>query len=376
MNGIYLHIPFCKQACSYCNFHFSTQLHSYAGVVRCMQKELRERKDFFPPGTIADSIYFGGGTPSLLEIEDLKAILQTIRQTWGISPEAEVTLEANPDDVSPGRAEDWLRAGVNRVSLGMQSFSDEVLQLMNRSHNSHQAKLALKTLLNAGFQSISADLIYAVPTQSIKDWQNGLQELLDYYPHHFSAYALSVEPQTLLDFQIRKGKLKPVEEADALEQFTILQQMARNAGYHHYEVSGFARDEYYAKHNSGYWNSSHYLGVGPGAHSYNGESRRWNVANNHRYIRAVENNEVFCESEILSPADCYNEYIMTRLRTDRGVDLSDIEKFSEKSFYEHFLKAAERYLQNGSLVRSNNRIRVADASWFVSDSIIAGLFHT
>ena len=332
MAGLYLHIPFCKQACNYCNFHFSTSLKYKQEMVQAIGQEILLRQDYLADKTL-DSIYLGGGTPSLLDAGELDYLFGCIRSAFTLKEGIEITLEANPDDFSEAKLRIWQASPINRLSIGIQSFSDDDLRFMNRAHNASEATQCLTLARAYGFDNLTVDLIYGAPTTSDAVWQTNVQTLLDYQVPHISCYALTVEPQTALDHQIRKGLVPPVVEEQAARQFEQLMGWLTAAGYLHYEISNFARPGRLAQHNSSYWQSRHYLGVGPSAHSFNGHSRQWNVANNAFYLQALRTqalrvrtapdhdpsaaDRALFEIETLSPADQYNEAALPPPRTTR-----------------------------------------------------------
>ena len=286
MAGIYFHIPFCKQACHYCNFHFSTSLRYKEEMVQAMLRELEARRLYLPDEPL-DSIYFGGGTPSLLSEGELMAFFEAVNRYFRLSPKAEITLEANPDDLKPETLAALGRSPVNRLSIGIQSFAEEDLRFFNRAHDAHEARRCLDNARAAGFGDLTIDLIYGAPTTSHAQWAENLEIAFSYQIPHLSCYALTVEPRTALDHFIKKGKAPAVDEEQAARQFGYLVEATQAAGYEQYEISNFALPGRYAVHNSNYWTGAPYLGIGPSAHSFDGESRQWNVANNAKYLKAV-----------------------------------------------------------------------------------------
>jgi len=344
MSGIYIHIPFCKQACSYCDFHFSTKMTSKATMVAALSKELMLRKDAFLHQRI-ESVYFGGGTPSVLSTAEISALLAAVNTYYVLSHAAEITLEANPDDLT----EDYLKAlsktGVNRLSIGIQSFNGPALKFMNRAHNTTQALEALRWV-NKYFSNYSLDLIYGLPAQTAFDskakalWEQDLEIALSFNPPHISAYALTVEPKTALEHQIKTGKLKALDEDMAASQNLYLKKKLKKAGYEHYEFSNFSKPSFHAVNNTAYWEGKSYLGIGPSAHSYDGECRSWNVANNPKYLRAIEEGKLPTTKEKLTDAARYNEFIMTGLRTAKGVSLDKIETLFGPSFLAYVKREA------------------------------------
>ncbi|MCC4226939.1 radical SAM family heme chaperone HemW [Zunongwangia profunda] len=373
MSGIYIHIPFCKQACHYCDFHFSTSLKKKSELVSALQNELVLRKNELPNEPIK-TIYFGGGTPSLLNLEELTAIFKTIYTEFTIAENPEITLEANPDDLSEEKINELANSKINRLSIGVQSFFEEDLKLMNRAHNAEEALNSIK-LARSKFDNISVDLIYGIPGMSNERWQKNIQILLDLDIPHISSYALTVEPNTALQKFIEKGKIKPVDDAAAAQHFETLRTVLKNAGFEHYEFSNYGKPGYFSQNNTAYWLGKPYLGIGPSAHSYDGNSRKWNIANNTLYIKAIEWSELPLEVEELSITDRYNEYIMTRLRTYFGVDLVEVESEFGKEYLE-YLKEQSVVLFEKELLRIENDVmHITEKGTFLSDGIAADLFY-
>ena len=329
--GIYLHIPFCKKACHYCDFHFSTSRDLMDEMVNAISKEIILRKDYLS-GEKVETIYFGGGTPSLLNKNQLELLLNTIRENFTVDENAEITLEANPDDLSAENLRMFKSAGVNRLSIGIQSFRDGDLTLMNRAHNSSQALQCVSEAKAAGFNNITIDLIYGLPGLSEDDWRKNMQTAFELDVDHLSCYSLTVEPKTALATMIKQHKVKDVDDGAASLHFKMLMKEAALHGYEHYEISNFARNGKYSRHNTSYWQRKKYLGAGPSAHSYDGDSRQWNVYNNNVYIRSIADNKVPFEREELSVKDKFNEYILTTLRTKWGIDINFVKKVAVADF--------------------------------------------
>jgi len=361
MGAIYLHIPFCKQKCYYCNFHFSVSLKRKADMVKALAKELVLRKDELKEPI--ETIYFGGGTPSLLSIADLRFLIDTIYQNYAVVDNPEVTLEANPDDLNDlsfrtnltkgqmhvrNLFQSYQNTGINRLSIGIQSFYDADLQFMNRAHNANEAINCLKEATQY-FDNITVDLIYGIPHLTSKKWRQNLQTVFDLGIKHLSAYALTVEPKTALESFIKSGKYPPIESALALEHFNILLKETQKHHFIQYEISNFGKKGYFSKHNTSYWQGKSYLGIGPAAHSFNGTSRSWNIANNARYLKALAQNKFPSETEILSKKDRFNETVMTGLRTIWGIDLTAIEKDFGIQFKTRLLKQAEKHISQDLL---------------------------
>ncbi|WP_417799422.1 radical SAM family heme chaperone HemW [Tenacibaculum sp.] len=372
MAGIYLHIPFCKQACYYCDFHFSTSLKKKEQLVACLLKELELRKQELQNEEI-ETIYFGGGTPSLLSIEELQLLIDTIYQNYVVIANPEITLEANPDDLSEEKIIELSKTSVNRLSIGIQSFFEEDLQLMNRAHNAQEAKKCLSAATRY-FDNITIDLIYGVPNMSNERWRENLQIAFDFGINHISSYALTVEPKTALDSFIKQGKYPDVDETVAKEHFDILVAKTAKNGFVHYEISNFGKPNYFSKHNTSYWLGKKYIGIGPSAHSFNKTHRSWNVANNAKYIKAIQEGNLPLEQEKLTKEDQFNEYLMTGLRTIWGVSLEKIEEDFGEEFRKSLLKNAEKFIQQGLLVITNEVLKTTEKGKFLADGLASELF--
>ena len=371
--GIYIHIPFCKQACTYCNFHFSTSLKHKEEIISAIITEITLRKQFLEGKTI-QSIYFGGGTPSLLTSTELNLILENIAASFTIENDVEITLEANPDDINTQKLIELKTSGINRISLGIQSFYDRDLLMMNRSHNAGQAEKSLQLIKDAGFENITADLIYGIPDQSNAEWESNIQKLLSFNINHISCYALTVEPKTKLFHLIAKNKMLSPDENHAAEQFEILTALLITDGYEHYEISNFAKNQKYSRHNTSYWSGNWYAGFGPSAHSYNGISRQWNISNNALYVKNINSGMDFFESEHLTKSQQINEFIMVSLRTMWGLDKNQFEKKYGESELKQLMKGAEKYITENYISDTNGYLIITSKGKFVSDGIIAELF--
>lgn len=334
MSGIYIHIPFCKKACHYCDFHFSTSLQYKSEMVAAILNEIAIRKDYLS-GEKIETVYFGGGTPSLLEADEINKIIDQIQKHYQLQPDAEITLEANPDDLHLAKVASLRTTPVNRFSIGIQSFFDEDLRWMNRSHNAAEAESSIKRVQDAGFENITADLIYGYPLLSDAKWLQNIQKMIDIAVAHLSCYALTVEQGTALHNFIQKGKQQNINDTQSAEQFILLMELLHKAGFIHYEISNFARPGQESKHNSNYWKRSNYLGIGASAHSFNGLSRQWNIANNAQYMSALQFDKIPATIEQLTLNNRFNEYMMTALRTIWGVDLMYIS-----------LEFGENYMQS------------------------------
>ncbi len=373
MAGIYLHIPFCKQACHYCNFHFSTSLKSKDTLLERLKQEISLQKNYLENAPI-ETVYFGGGTPSLLSADEINQIFDVLNQYHTISSDAEVTLEANPDDLSEAKLRSFRQTPVNRLSIGIQSFSEADLRFMNRAHHADEAKNCVQLAQSLGFQNLTVDLIYGSPTTSDAQWLENLETVVGFDIPHLSCYCLTVEPDTALGRFVEKGKVAPISDVHGAKQFEVLMSFLKEKGYEHYEISNFAKPNQYAKHNSNYWAGVPYLGLGPSAHSFNGTSRQWNVANNASYIKKMEQNLVPFEIEYLTIAQRYNEYVMTSLRTMWGCDLEKIKTFG-MDFYDYFLENSHLFLEEGLMLKKNNDCFIlSDQARFRADGIAAELF--
>jgi oxygen-independent coproporphyrinogen III oxidase len=320
MAGLYLHVPFCKQACHYCDFHFSTDQNSISSLCGAMVQELQLQKRYVNESL--KTIYFGGGTPSLLSLKELGGLLDAIHKTYSVASGAEITLEANPDDLSLEKLRELKLSGINRLSIGIQSFDNDILKFLNRAHDSDTAETCLLQARDIGFRNISLDLIYAIPGLTENRWEETLARALSFSPEHISSYALTIEARTVFGNWSKRGKLHPMEEEPAARQFEILMDTLENSGYEQYEISNFCKPEFYSQHNSNYWRGAPYLGIGPSAHSYNGHSRQFNVRNNAAYVRSIDIGKVPSETELLTSENKINEYILTTLRTVWGCDLN------------------------------------------------------
>ncbi len=369
---IYIHIPFCKQACHYCNFHFSTSMKYKDEVLNAILHEIELQKNYLSSQTIK-SIYFGGGTPSLLTADEIKRIFSKLAQFYTIEKDVEITLEANPDDLTPSKIKDFASTPINRFSIGIQSFHDVDLKYMNRAHNAEEAQKCVKYAQDNGFSNITVDLIYGTPTMNNDRWHENIQTTFDLGVPHVSCYALTVEPNTALDHFVKKKKMPPVDEEQSAQQFEILIAEMEKNGFDHYEISNFAQPDHYAKHNSNYWKGVSYLGLGPSAHSFNGQSRQWNIAHNMKYIKAINSDQIPFEIEHLSTDDLYNEYVMTGLRTIWGMDLARIEAFGAR-YKKSFLKTIQPFLDNGIALQNETHYMLSKQGKLMADGVASALF--
>jgi oxygen-independent coproporphyrinogen-3 oxidase len=373
MAGIYIHIPFCKQACHYCNFHFSTSVNLKNDFLHALLKEAEMRKDY-ANGEKINTVYFGGGTPSLLRPEELNAIMQKIFRVFDVAKDAEITFEANPDDISFAQLLDWKMAGVNRLSIGIQSFFKEDLEWMNRAHDEKQAMDAIVLSKSAGIDNISIDLIYGTPTLSDARWMQNLQTATELGIPHLSCYALTVEPRTALDSLIRNKKLTAVNNEDQARQFLLMTDYLATAGYEHYEISNFALPGKRSRHNSSYWSGEKYIGLGPSAHSFNGSTRQWNVSNNALYISALNRNQVPFEEENLTASQRFNEYVMTSLRTMEGTDINHALEMFGSHPAATLTSHSAKFIEKGWMENKNNRLVLTREGKLFADGISSDLF--
>jgi len=373
MAGIYLHIPFCKQACNYCNFYFSTSLRYKNEVISAILLEIKERKNYLG-GEKIDSIYFGGGTPSVLSGDEIKLLFDTIYTHYDVREDAEITIEANPDDLTPLKLKSFKETPINRFSIGVQSFLDNDLKYMNRAHTAAEGFDCIARAQDTGFENISIDLIYGTPTLSNEDWMLNLHKAVHAAVSHISAYALTVETNTPLATLIRKKVLAPISESHTSEQFLAMVSFLNEHSYEQYEISNFCRDEQYAKHNSAYWKGVPYLGMGPSAHSYNKASRSWNVSSNMNYVKDVLSGKCHFTTEILGRHDILNETIMTGIRTKWGVDLQHIESTYGMSILEEiYYNLQENALPNWYQIE-NNILTLTKEGRLFADKIASDLF--
>ncbi|WP_179337154.1 radical SAM family heme chaperone HemW [Winogradskyella ludwigii] len=373
MSGIYIHIPFCKQACHYCDFHFSTSMKKKDDLVNALTKELELRKDEFKNTTV-ETIYFGGGTPSLLTNDELQFIIDAVYKNYEVSQDPEITLEANPDDLSKDRIIALSKSRINRLSIGIQSFFEADLKLMNRAHNSDEAKSCLEEATKH-FDNISLDLIYGVPGASNEQWLANIEMALSFNVPHISSYALTVEPKTALASFIKKGIIDNVDDEQAHDQFHILKDKLEAEGFVHYELSNFGKDGYFSKNNSAYWQGKSYLGIGPSAHSFNGKQRGWNVKNNSKYIKSIEDGQLPIEIETLTKIDQYNEYVMTGLRTIWGVSFHKVEADFGADYKDYLIEQSEIFIKQQLLYIEDAHLRVTKKGQFLCDGIASELFR-
>ncbi|MDG1710883.1 MAG: radical SAM family heme chaperone HemW [Flavobacteriaceae bacterium] len=372
MSNLYFHYPFCKQACHYCNFHFSTNQKQVDQLWYSMQRELEIRFDEVK--VPLQSIYFGGGSPSLLPPNKIASLLDRVKAQHSIHDSLEITMEVNPDDVTREYLKEIKQAGVNRLSLGIQSFQEKDLQLMNRAHTVDNALNALEWVSDI-FLNFSIDLIYGIPNSTLKEWEENLNKALEFNPPHISTYALTVEEKTALYHQVEKGEVLLVDEDEVKEQYDLMRNRLEELNFINYEFSNFGKEDFFSVNNQNYWNGRPYIGIGPSAHSYDGVSiRSWNVSNNHKYISSIEKGELDREEESLSKKDQYNEYIMTGLRKIEGLSLEYIELTYGKMYADYFEAQVSRHLKERNFFWDGDFLKITPKAKFLTDGLAADLF--
>jgi oxygen-independent coproporphyrinogen III oxidase len=373
MAGIYIHIPFCRKACHYCNFHFSVSQNLLPQMINAICHEAALRNDYINEDIA--TIYFGGGTPSLCTVYDVRCLMDKMQAVFNLNADTEITLEANPDDINEEKLKDWKAAGINRLSIGVQSFLDEDLQWMNRAHNALQAYKSIELAIQNGFKNISIDFIYGTPSLTDERWLQNLETASQLNVPHLSCYALTVEPNTALQKMITLNKKENIDAEKQSTQFKLLMQWAAAKGYDHYEISNFAKPGFRSRHNSSYWHGKPYIGLGPSAHSFNGSSRQWNVSNNVLYIESIQKNIVPFEMETLTSTQKINEYIMTALRTHEGIELQHLKNLSEEKTVAAILDDAEKFIQQNLVERKNGSLILTPKGKLFADGIAGDLFR-
>lgn len=373
MPGIYLHIPFCIKKCHYCDFYSITNQEKKTSFINALLKEIEIQQDYLSK-KIIHTIYFGGGTPSILTSSEIEKILTQIKKYFLVDTDTEITFEANPDDLNIRYLEELKKTGTNRLSIGLQSFNDKILLFLNRRHNTEQGIESIKTARKAGFKNISIDLIYGIPGLSIKEWRKTIEKAIQLNIEHISAYHLTIEPQTVFGKMQKKGMLSEVDEEQSWKQFNLLIDILETNGFKQYEISNFAKNDMFSRHNSSYWKQEEYLGLGPSAHSYNLKSRQWNTSSVNRYIQLIKNNKPTYGTEKLSGNDKYNDYILTRLRTVWGIDLTYIRKYFGIIYSEYCIKQVQK-ISNELIIAKNKNIILTRKGMFQSNTIISELIH-
>lgn len=369
--GIFVYIPFCRSACSYCNFHFTTSLKNKTSLLKAMVREIEMKKNYLKTNNF-QSIYFGGGTPSLLTIKEIDLLMNKIHANFHLEKNAEITLEANPDDLNPEYLSDLITIGINRLSIGIQSFFADDLRWLGRSHSDKQAEICIKHAQKTGFINLSIDLIYGIPGSA--HFAGNLEKIKIFDIPHFSAYSLTLEPKTIYAWQVMKKRKKSPSDEDMIKDFQLLCSFADFNGYQHYEISNFCKPGFKAIHNSAYWFNEPYIGIGPSAHSYNLSSRQWNFRVNSEYINAVESGNIYYEKEILTEKDQLNEYLMTRLRTSEGIDLQYILNKLTQNQQNEMLSLLKHFSKQNLMVENNGKFALTRQGMLMADKIISELF--
>jgi oxygen-independent coproporphyrinogen III oxidase len=370
MAGIYIHVPFCKKLCFYCDFYHIISQEDNSAFIDALIKEASMRKDYLGNETIS-TIYLGGGTPSVFSVKELGTILNHIYKLFKVSKDCEITIELNPDDIQPTYLSGLKNHNINRISLGIQSWRDSDLKMLNRRHDSTQAVTALKETFNAGFENVTIDLIYGLPGMSLQDWASNLDFSFSFNIQHLSAYHLTFEPGTVFGKMLEKGMISEIDEDDSAAQFNILIEKAESAGFIHYEISNFGKPGFFSVHNSNYWKQISYLGLGPSAHSFNGYSRQWNICDLKGYIKSLDKGKSFFDREELDTKTRFNEYIMTSLRTMWGIDLEYVEKMFEKEGYDYVVNLAGKFKEYGMMKQDKKTLVLTNQGKMISDNIIS-----
>ncbi|MCP4550921.1 MAG: radical SAM family heme chaperone HemW [Bacteroidetes bacterium] len=373
MAGIYIHIPFCKQKCYYCNFYSVASIKNKDRFLEVLKKEIYHQRKYLK-NEIVNTIYFGGGTPSMFSKNEIEDVYAELIKHFNIGNSVEVTVEANPDDLSKKKLDEFKSSIINRLSIGIQSFFDGDLHYLNRTHDSKQAINSIRWALDSGFSNLSIDLIYGIPTLSLENWKRNLELFFELNIPHLSSYALTIEPKTPLKHLIEKKKIAAINEKDLVAHFDLLLELTEMNDFIHYEISNFSKKGYYSKHNSLYWLGRNYLGLGPSAHSFNGLSRQWNISNLTQYLKHTNSKSIIQEREVLTTAQKYNEYVMTSIRTLWGCDLEHINNVFGKTFRNHCLKASQKHILSKQLLLTKNVLYLTSSGKIFADGITADLF--
>lgn len=374
MSGIYIHIPFCKQACNYCDFHFSTSLKNKTEVVNCIIKEIELRKNYLTDKNI-QTIYFGGGTPSLLSDKETFLILEKIFRTYNVSKDAEITLECNPDDLSEQKLKELKRAEINRLSIGLQSFNEEELKWMNRVHTAKESEDSVKRAQDKGFENITIDLIYGSKFSTLGNWKATLNKAIELQVQHISSYNLTIEDKTKLGHDFKTKKEAAIDDEKSSDLFLEMVERLERNGFIQYEISNFGKEGFFSQHNSNYWKGVHYIGFGPSAHSFDGASRQWNIANNNTYIKHIhEKDGQYFQREVLTEKERFNEYMLTSLRTIWGIDSNYLKQQFNEEYIKSFLNQVEVYLKDDSMIFKNNAYILTNKGKLLADRIASDLF--
>ena len=370
MAGIYIHIPYCKKLCFYCDFYHLISVNDNTSYINALVKEVSLRKEYLS-GEKVSTIYLGGGTPSVFSVKEIEIILNSIYKAFDVTEDCEITIELNPDDINPGYLADLKNLKINRISLGIQSWKDPDLKMLNRRHDSAQAVFALNETLNAGFENVTIDLIYGIPGMSLHEWESNLDFSFSFGIKHLSAYHLTIEKGTVFGKMLEKGLISEIDEDESVAQFNLLIEKAESAGFIHYEISNFGKPGYFSIHNTNYWKQVNYLGLGPSAHSFNGYSRQWNVRDLKGYIKALTTGKSFFESEDLDTRTRFNEYIMTSLRTMWGIDLEYVEQMFEKEGYDYVMNLSGKFKNYGLMRQEQKSLVLTNQGKLISDNIIS-----
>ena len=373
MSGIYIHVPFCKQACHYCDFHFSTQMGKKEAMVNAIAKELVLRKSEVDDEV--ETIYFGGGTPSVLSNDEIERLIQTVCDNFQVIDNPEITLEANPDDLTEQKVKELKDTPINRFSIGVQSFQAKDLEYMNRAHNVQQANDSIKRVQDTGWENITVDLIYGTPTLSHEQWQENMQTVIDTNVPHLSAYGLTAEEKTPLHHAIKKGEQLPLDEEKSKVQFEMLMDFIPKNGLEQYEISNFAKKGYEAKHNGSYWTDEKYLGLGPSAHSFDGKRRIWNISNNIRYINSIKKGQLNNDFEVLSQEQRFNEYVLTSLRTKEGCNLDYVKSRFSPFLFDFLTFSTKKWRKNGEIEQNGSFLVLTKKGKLVADWVASELFY-
>ena len=374
MSGIYIHIPFCKQACNYCDFHFSTSLNNKANLVASILNEIDIRKNYLIDTTI-ETIYFGGGTPSLLSEKETHLMLEKLYKVYNVSNSAEITLECNPDDLTTAKLQELKSLNINRLSIGLQSFDEEELQWMNRAHTASESEASVKRAQDKGFENISIDLIYGSKFSNLSNWKTTLNKAIDLDVKHISSYNLTVEEKTKFGHDVSKKKEQVIDDEKSAELFLEMLDRLQKNKFIQYEISNFGKEHFFSKHNSNYWKGTHYMGLGPSAHSFDGASRQWNVASNNIYINKITATDLtFFEKETLSDENRFNEYILTSLRTMWGVNLEYLQTHFNEEFVKSFKMMVEVFIKNQTIILKDNAYILTTNGKLLADKIASDLF--
>ncbi len=370
MAGIYVHIPFCKTLCNYCDFYHIISPGDHSEFIKALLHETKTRQDYIGNDPVS-TIYIGGGTPSVLSVKELETILNCLKTWFSIEQDSELTIELNPDDITYNYLKELKKLEFNRISLGVQSWRDEDLKMLNRRHTEAQAEKALQETLDAGFENVSIDLIYGIPGMGLKEWEKNISKTIKYDIKHLSAYHLTIEPGTVFGKMKEKGLIKEIDEEESTAEFNMLLKKTESAGFVQYEISNFSKPGYFSVHNSNYWKQIPYIGLGPSAHSFNGYSRQWNVSDIIKYIKQVTSDEQFFEKEELDAKTRFNEYIMTSLRTMWGIDLDYVESTFEKEGYDYVINLSGKFIDYGLMRRNQTNLILTNQGKMISDNIIS-----